>query len=64
MGEVEPGGSPWFFVQLFFEMAVEQQTRARDQTYDGVPDSECPPVPVGQPRPYLVNFWLNFAESP
>ena len=22
------------------------------------------PVPVGQPRPYLVNFWPNFDKSP
>ena len=30
----------------------------------GVPDSGCPPVPAGQPRPYLVNVWPNFAKSP
>ena len=21
-----------------------------------------PPVPTGQPRPYLVHFWLNYAD--
>ena len=30
----------------------------------GVLDSGCPPVPVTQPRPYLVNFWPNFVKSP
>ena len=45
------------FVKLDFEIAVDQQTRARDRTFKEVPDSGCPPVPVGQPRPYLVNLW-------
>ena len=31
-----------FFVKLDFEIAVDQQTRALDQTFDGVPDSGCP----------------------
>ena len=30
-----------FFVKLYFEIAVDQQTRARDQTFEGVPDSGC-----------------------
>ena len=30
----------------------------------GVLDSGCLPVPAGQPRSCLVNFWLNFAKSP
>ena len=59
------GGSPCFFVvKLDFEIAVDQQIKAHDQTFEGVPDSGCPPVPAGQPRPYLVNFGLNFAKSP
>ena len=45
-----------FFVKLDFEIAVDQQTRAHDQTFEGVPDSACPLVPAGQPRPYLLNF--------
>ena len=45
-----------FFVKLDFVIAVDQQTRAHDQTFEGVPDPGCPPVPAGQPRPYLVNF--------
>ena len=53
-----------FFVKLDLEIAVDQQFRASDQTFEGVPDSGCPPVPVGQPRPYLVKFWPNFAKSP
>ena len=51
-------------MKLDFEIAVDQQTRARDRTFEGVPDSGCPPVPAGQPRPYLVNFWPNYAKSP
>ena len=50
--------------RCLFEIAVDQQTKDQDQVFEGVPDSECPPVPAGQPRPYLVNFWLNFAKSP
>ena len=43
-------------MKLDFEIAVDQQTRAHDQTFDGVPDSGCPPVPAGQPRPYHLNM--------
>ena len=46
------------------EIGVDQQTRARDRTFDGVPDSGCPPVPAGQPRPHLVNLWPNFVKLP
>ena len=49
---------------LDFEIVVDQQTRARDHTFEGDPDSGCTPVPAGQPRPYLVNFCPNFAKSP
>ena len=52
------------FVNFDFEIAVDQQTRARDQNFKGVPDSGCPPVSAGQLRPYLDNFWLNFVKSP
>ena len=58
------GVHPDFFVKLDFEIAVDQQTRARDRTFEAVSDIGCPPVPAGQPRPYLVNFWPNFAKSP
>ena len=40
------------FVKLDFEIAVDQQTNARDRTFEGVTDSGCPPVSAGQPRPY------------
>ena len=58
------GVHPVFFVKHDFEITVGQLTRAHDQTFEGVLDSGCPPVPAGQPRPYLLNFWLNFAKSP
>ena len=49
------GGSPcFFFVKLDFEIVVDQQTKAHDETFWG--GSGCPPVPAGQPRPNLVNF--------
>ena len=50
------GVHPDFFVKLDFEIAVGQQPRAHDQTFEGVPDSGCLPVPAGQPRQYLINF--------
>ena len=54
------GVHPDFFVKLDFEIAVDQQTRAHDQIFEGVPDSGCPPVPAGQQRPsLLVNCYLE-----
>ena len=52
------GGFTLFFVvvKLDFEIAVVQQTKAHDQTFEGVSDSGCPPVPTGLSCPYLVNF--------
>ena len=50
------GVHPDFFAKLDFEIAVDQQTKAHDQTFEGVLDSGCPLVPAGQPRPHLVNF--------
>ena len=58
------GVHPVYFVKLDSEIVFDQQTKAHDQTFEGVPDFGCPPVPAGQPRPYLVNSWLNFAKSP
>ena len=51
MGEVHAD----YFVKFDFEIAVDQQTKARDRTFEGIPDSGLPPMPAGQPRPYLVN---------
>ena len=33
------GVHPDYFVKLDFEIAVDQQTKARDRTIEGVPDS-------------------------
>ena len=33
------GVHPDYFVKFDFEIAVDQQTRARDRTFEGVPDS-------------------------
>ena len=68
-GQVVPhegtlGVHPDFVVEIDFEITVDQQTKAHDRTFEGVPDFGCPLVPTGQPRPYLVNYWLNFAKSP
>ena len=43
----------------FFEIAVDQQTKTCDETFEGVPDPNHPPVPAVQPRQYLLNFWPN-----
>ena len=53
------GGSMIFFCDI----AVDQNTKTRDRTFEGVPDPNLPPVPVVQPRPYLVPFWPNYAKS-
>ena len=58
------GGSPWFFVKLGFEIAVDQQTRTGDRTFEGVPDPNRQTVPAGQPRPYLVQIRPNLAKYP
>ena len=56
------GGFTMFFVvKLDFEIAVDQQTKVHDQTFEGFPDSGCPPVPAGRPRPYLAQFCQNSA---
>ena len=55
---------PDFIVNLDFEIVVDQKTKSHDRTFEGVPDSGCPPVPAGQSRAYLANFLFNFAKSP
>ena len=45
-------------MKLDFEIVVDQQTRARDRTFEGVPDSGCPLVPI------FGNCWPNFVKSP
>ena len=58
------GVHPDFFVKLGFEIAVDQQTRTGDQTFEGVPDPNHQSVPAGQPRPYLVQIGPNLAKYP
>ena len=52
------GGFTLFLVvvKLDFEIAVDQQTKAHDQTFEGVLDSGCPPVP----RNSHAFIWLIF----
>ena len=51
-------------MKLGFEIAVDQQTRTGDQTFEGVPDPNRQSVPAGQPRPYLVQIRPNLAKYP
>ena len=52
------------FVNLGFEIAVDQQTRTGDRTFEGVPDLNRQTVPAGQPRPYFVQIRPNLAKYP
>ena len=56
------GVHPDFFVKIDLEIAIDQQTRACDRTFEGVPDSGCSPVPAGQPRRFLVQIIPNYAK--
>ena len=58
------GANGYFFVKLDFEIAVDQQTKTSDQTFEGVPDPNRQKVPAGQPRPYLVQIRPNLAKYP
>ena len=58
------GVHPDFFVKLGFDIAVDQQTRTSDRTFEGVPDPNRQTVPAGQPRPYLVKIRPNLAKYP
>ena len=58
------GGNGYFFVKLDFEIAVDQQTKPSDRTFEGVPDPNRQTVPAGQPRPYLVQIRPNLAKYP
>ena len=57
-------GNGYFFVKLDFEIAVDQQTKTSDRTFEGVPDANRQTVPAGQPRPYLVQIRPNLAKYP
>ena len=56
------GGSPCFFVKLDFKIAIDQQTKAHDQTFEGVPATGRPPLPAGQPRPYFGSILPNHLD--
>ena len=58
------GGNGYFFVKLDFEIAVDQQNKTSDRTFEGVPDPNRQTVPAGQPRPYLVQIRPNLAKYP
>ena len=58
------GANGYFFVKLDFEIAVDQQTKTSDRTFEGVPDPNRQTVPAGQPRPYLVQIRPNLAKYP
>ena len=58
------GDNGYFFVKLDFEIAVDQQTRTSDRTFEGVPDPNRQTVTAGQPRPYLVQIRPNLAKYP
>ena len=51
------------FIVIFLEIAVDQQTRTNDRTFEEVPYPNRPPVPAVQPRPYMVYFSPNYAIS-
>ena len=57
------GVHPDFCVKLDFEIVVEQETGARDQTFEEVVDSGHTSVPAWHPRPYVVQFWFRYAKS-
>ena len=58
------GANGYFFVKLDFEIAVDQQTKTSDRTFEAVPDPNRQKVPAGQPRPYLVQIRPNLAKYP
>ena len=58
------GANGYFFVKLDLEIAVDQQTKTSDRTFEGVPDPNRQTVPAGQPRPYLVQIRPNLAKYP
>ena len=40
------GGHPDLFVKLDFGIAVDQQNRARDRNFEGVPNPACSLIPA------------------
>ena len=50
------------FLKLDFKMAVDQNTKACDLTFE-VPDSGCPPLPAGLPCPLKENCGQIFLKA-
>ena len=53
-----------FFVKLDFEIAVDQQTKTSDRTFEGVPDPNRQKVPAGQPTPIFGPNQAQFSQIP
>ena len=64
LGKLFAGANGYFFVKLDFEIAVDQQTKTSDRTFEGVTDPNRQTVPAGQPCPYLVQIRPNLAKYP
>ena len=65
MKPVKGGGvHPDFFVKLGFEIAVDQQTKTGDQTFEGVPDSQPPIVALGAATPIFGPNQAQFSQIP
>lgn len=48
------GLQPDFFVKVYFEIAVDQGSKTKNQTFGGVPDPMRPSLPAARPRPVLA----------
>ena len=57
------GRGSLIFANANVSLLVHLGNIGKNELLTGVPDSRCPLMPAGQPRLYLVNFWLNFAKS-
>ena len=53
-------GHPDIFVKFDFEKAVDQQIKACDRTFEGVPDSGCP----WDSHAHFCPNMPNYAKSP
>ena len=51
---IKGGVQPKFYVKLDFEIAVDQKGGTHDQTFEGVPNSQCRILCTGWPRPILA----------
>ena len=57
------GVQPKFYMELNFEIAVDQKEGTQDQTFEGVPNFQCRILRAGWPRPILTkNLAANFGH--